>query len=270
MGGETRVCICTDCGGQFLFRSCEQARYRELGWVDPKRCPDCRAAVKERRRKAAEGRENAAWQKEKAEEQVRFEEKLTAWRTVPVEDVRPKSDRTLYVLGNGFDLMHGVRSSYYAFRDSLGKRSDLRWNLETFLTPEDIWADFEEALGHFDGQAMGGGFLVDQWLDDFGAYDRDATAADFFLAVEAAGGLVFRLPQPGGPGAAGGAAARSGPDAGRGDRLPHRHHPGDHGPARCPDLAHRRLAGGADPVPLCRRAVVGAHRGQPPADRGRD
>lgn len=188
MGGETRVCICTDCGGQFLFRSCEQDRYRDLGWADPKRCPDCRAAVKERRRKAAEERENAAWQKKKAEEQARFEEKLTAWRTVPVEDVRPKSDRTLYILGNGFDLMHGVRSSYYAFRDSMGKRSDLRWHLETFLTPEDIWADFEEALGHFNGRAMGSGFLVDQWLDDFGAYDKDATAADFFMAVEAAGG----------------------------------------------------------------------------------
>ena len=188
MGGETRVCICADCGGQFLFRRCEQERYRAMGWADPKRCPDCRAAVKARRRRAAEERENAAWQKKKAEEQARFEEKLTAWRTVPVEEVRPKRDRTLYVLGNGFDLMHGVRSSYYAFRDSMGKRNPLRWDLETFLTPEDIWADFEEALGHFDGQALGSGFLVDQWLDDFGAYDKDAAAADFFLAVEAAGG----------------------------------------------------------------------------------
>ncbi len=50
MDGATRVCICADCGGQFLFRSCEQARYRDLG----------RAAggwpVKRARRRSDDGR----------------------------------------------------------------------------------------------------------------------------------------------------------------------------------------------------------------------
>ena len=34
--------------------------------------------------------------------------------------------------------------------------------------------------------AMGGRFMVDNWLDVFDAYDEDASAASFFMAAEAA------------------------------------------------------------------------------------
>lgn len=67
-----------------------------------------------------------------------------------MEEIQPKDGHVLYIIGNGFDLMHGVKSSYYAFRDSLGKQNSLRKILESYLTPEDIWAYFENALAHFD------------------------------------------------------------------------------------------------------------------------
>lgn len=50
-----------------------------------------------------------------------------------------KEAHTLYVIGNGFDMMHGVPSSYYIFRDSLGKKSDLREQFEILNLKEYIW-----------------------------------------------------------------------------------------------------------------------------------
>ena len=40
---------------------------------------------------------------------------------------------SLYVIGNGFDMLHGVRSSYYDFSKTLGKRSSVRFYLEKYL-----------------------------------------------------------------------------------------------------------------------------------------
>lgn len=90
------------------------------------------------------------------------------------------------IIGNGFDLMHRVASGYYSFRDSLGKHSNLKHALEQALTPEDIWADFENALGKPNLNLMASRDIVDMWLDDFGFYDEDAGAAEFYMAVEAA------------------------------------------------------------------------------------
>ncbi|HHV19544.1 MAG TPA: hypothetical protein GXZ27_12010 [Thermoanaerobacterales bacterium] len=42
-------------------------------------------------------------------------------------------DTTLFVIGNGFDIMHGVPSSYYNFRDTIGKNNILRFTLETYI-----------------------------------------------------------------------------------------------------------------------------------------
>ena len=94
-------------------------------------------------------------------------------------------NNTLFVLGNGFDMAHGVRSAYTHFRDSLGKNSDLRQTLEMYITTKTLWSDFEEALAHIDTSAMYN--TVDFWLNDFDAYDEDAQASQFFAAIEAAG-----------------------------------------------------------------------------------
>ncbi len=33
------------------------------------------------------------------------------------------SNTSLYIIGNGFDIMHGVPSDYYKFRDFIGKNN---------------------------------------------------------------------------------------------------------------------------------------------------
>jgi len=93
----------------------------------------------------------------------------------------------LFIIGNGFDLIHGVRSSYYHFRDSLGKHSELRNSLELYIKKKDLWADFENSLAYIDTDSMIDN--VGECMDIMGVLeedDDDFSAADFFVAAEMA------------------------------------------------------------------------------------
>lgn len=190
---NARELLCRVCGERFLFRGNEQALFARRGWVLPKRCPVCRKAEQDLRAKKIARRENLKWQMEKAAEKELFNNRLKDWRVVTEDKIRPESDDVLYIIGNGFDLMHGVRSSYYAFRDSLGKQSPLRQALEDFTTAENVWMDFEATLAQFDMKSMCSSFMVDTCLDLFGGYDADAKAADLSLAAEMAAGPILTV-----------------------------------------------------------------------------
>jgi hypothetical protein len=56
----------------------------------------------------------------------------------------------LIVAGNGFDLAHGIPSSYFAFRDHLIETNESLYQILTSLGGEDIWCDFENNLAHID------------------------------------------------------------------------------------------------------------------------
>ncbi|NLK52992.1 MAG: hypothetical protein GX295_11225 [Syntrophomonadaceae bacterium] len=108
----------------------------------------------------------------------------------------PNPDTTLFIIGNGFDLMHGISSSYYNFRDTIGKNNILRFTLESYIRADDIWGDFENNLAYLDREMMLG--TVDDRLGDFGVLDEDDddfSAADFFAAQETAVSPVFILTQ---------------------------------------------------------------------------
>lgn len=52
-----------------------------------------------------------------------FEENLKEWNLLSLEEMEESvKEGSLYVIGNGFDMLHGVRSSYYDFSKTLGKR----------------------------------------------------------------------------------------------------------------------------------------------------
>ena len=45
-----------------------------------------------------------------------FEENLKEWNLLSLEEMGESvKEGSLYVIGNGFDMLHGVRSSYYDF-----------------------------------------------------------------------------------------------------------------------------------------------------------
>ena len=172
---------CKTCGKQFLSET------------DNSYCRICNKKWYEKQEKIREQAENLKWQEQKEQERKLFEAKVQTYKPILMESVNP-SAHTLYIIGNGFDLMHRVPSSYYNFRDSLGKNNSLRYSLETALTDEDIWADFENALGTLNLNLMGSRNIIDMWLDDFGVYgDEDSGAAEFYMAVEAAAAPMANL-----------------------------------------------------------------------------
>lgn len=139
---------CKTCGKQFLSET------------DNSYCRICNKKWYEKQGKIREQAENLKWQEQKEQERKLFEAKVQTYKPILMESVNP-SAHTLYIIGNGFDLMHRVPSSYYNFRDSLGKNNSLRYSLETALTAEDIWADFENALGTLNLNLMGSRNIID-------------------------------------------------------------------------------------------------------------
>lgn len=62
---------------------------------------------------------------------------------------------TLYIIGNGFDLHHGLKTAYSDFRDDFVKKSFRLWNLLNdvygdIITKDMWWSNFEEMLGCID------------------------------------------------------------------------------------------------------------------------
>lgn len=61
---------------------------------------------------------------------------------------------TLYIIGNGFDLHHGLRTSYANFRDDYACKKKL-WNSLTTVFGDKLkdnmwWRDFETQLSQID------------------------------------------------------------------------------------------------------------------------
>ena len=197
-------CTCKDCGKSFVITPEEQRYFKSKGFELPKRCQDCRRIRKEAR-KAAEAEKLArqeALNKEKQRKKWEVDEKELEQiiKSIPFQHVsvnemkfeNPSS--TLVVIGNGFDQMHGVKSSYWDFQKTIGKNSSLRFYLEKYLDTEDLWSNLEDSLGKLNYSMFLNSHIIDMWVDDFGAYDPDAQAADFFGAVEAAIAPTFEIP----------------------------------------------------------------------------
>lgn len=59
-------------------------------------------------------------------------------------------DSILYIIGNGFDLAHGIKSSYSNFREWLvvNNKDNLVGMMDVFFSNQrDIWSGIEQALG---------------------------------------------------------------------------------------------------------------------------
>ncbi len=192
-----KIINCIDCGTDFTFTKEEQRYYKERNFCLPKRCKSCRKKRKAIIEKENQHREAIIWQI-KEQEKINALLKDLPYNKLSRIDVRiTEPQSTLYVIGNGFDITHGVLSRYSNFRDSMGKNNSLRRTLETYLKSDSLWCDFEEALAHIDASAMLG--TVDMWMDIMGAYEPDASAADFCLAYDTATSpaqeITYKLPK---------------------------------------------------------------------------
>lgn len=71
-------------------------------------------------------------------------------------DFKGEEKNTLYVIGNGFDLYHHVKSRYKDFADWLSKEKPVFLQAMNCIfseldpNPNTLWSNFEEALGSYD------------------------------------------------------------------------------------------------------------------------
>jgi hypothetical protein len=182
--GKIYLLKCIDCGAGF-FTEGEKNFYESKGLSMPKRCKSCRDKRK-------------LWlEQEREEKELRSFLSTLPFKQVKMAEVTLSNpEATLFIIGNGFDRMHGTPSSYYHFRDTIGKNNILRFTLETYIRKDNIWGDFESSLAYLDREMMLS--TVDDWLDNFGVLDEDDddfSAADFFAAQETAASPVFILTQ---------------------------------------------------------------------------
>lgn len=138
---NTILKVCKNCNMKFIYRAQEQETDQARKRKAPTLCFTCRKIQYDKWKREKEEKENNRnrIKKEREWERARqeFEKELGNWNVLPIDSIDVEEEKTLYILGNGFDLMHGVKSSYYAFRDSMGKMQVLLntvWRLNLPLT----------------------------------------------------------------------------------------------------------------------------------------
>lgn len=81
----------------------------------------------------------------------------------------------LYIIGNGFDLHHGVRSSYTEFGQYVKSvKSDLYDTFERYFSFDGNWADLEGTLAHLDVDS-----IIDDASDFLQSYGADGWSDAF-------------------------------------------------------------------------------------------
>ncbi|MFZ5646116.1 MAG: zinc-ribbon domain containing protein [Bacillota bacterium] len=88
---QDRVLTCRDCGVEFAFTASEQEFYAEKGFTnDPGRCPECRAARKQRNRR--DGRSDFGGRRER----VMYPAVCAACGQQTEVPFEPRQDRAVY------------------------------------------------------------------------------------------------------------------------------------------------------------------------------
>jgi hypothetical protein len=99
---------------------------------------------------------------------------------------------TLYIIGNGFDLHHGIASKYSDFKAYLEMHDrNLLHSLENLYDCEDIWGDFEKNLLTITRET----FIeyISPFLPANEVDNDDFTYAELFFSQDHAGSLVDEL-----------------------------------------------------------------------------
>ncbi len=81
----------------------------------------------------------------------------------------------LYIIGNGFDLHHGMKSRYWDFKEYVESNNpDLLEQLEEYFECDSLWSDFEETLAYLDTERIVDGcmnylepYSAEKWSDAF-------------------------------------------------------------------------------------------------------
>ncbi|MBN2896937.1 MAG: bacteriophage abortive infection AbiH family protein [Campylobacterales bacterium] len=95
-----------------------------------------------------------------------------------VSEAWEQGNKTLYIIGNGFDIHHGIKSDYLNFKHYLQEADSAIYNLiEEYISIEENWSDFEAALAKINVDSIienTSDFLASYGADDWSdAYHHD-------------------------------------------------------------------------------------------------
>lgn len=92
----------------------------------------------------------------------------------------------LYIIGNGFDIHHGIKSKYSDFKDYVEKNDNvLCESLEKYFNKDELWSDFEETLAYIDTDTIvddASNYLVSYASDEW----RESANHDYQYAIDSA------------------------------------------------------------------------------------
>jgi hypothetical protein len=102
----------------------------------------------------------------------------------------------LVIVGNGFDLHHGIPSSYWNFRDYIAEHDkDLLDTMEEYFASDSLWSDFEGTLAYLDTDMIAddaGNYLVSYGAENW----SDAYHHDYQWAIdEVLDGITEKMPK---------------------------------------------------------------------------
>lgn len=98
--------------------------------------------------------------------------------------------KKLYIIGNGFDLHHGMKSSYAAFREYLVETNpQLLLNLYLFFDPSDIWGDFEGNLAYLSRERLME--HADVYLRGLDLESEDFKYADYYMLIDIVQHIIY-------------------------------------------------------------------------------
>ena len=75
----------------------------------------------------------------------------------PLFNTPSMCQNTLFILGNGFDISHGIKSRYSDFKQWISAQGDQRLIglMDIFFSNRrNLWSDIEKALGEYDEEAL--------------------------------------------------------------------------------------------------------------------
>lgn len=79
------------------------------------------------------------------------------------------TSKKLYIIGNGFDIQHGLKSRYWDFKEYLDNIDrKLVEKLEEYFGSDALWSDFEETLAYLDTEQ-----IVDECMDYLQPYSAE-------------------------------------------------------------------------------------------------
>lgn len=144
---------CPICRKKF-FTELDKKIYIKNQWKHPHICKHCKQSII----------------KQKITNRIINHPENYTFNQINISTINTTYNKTLFIIGNGFDIVHGVKSRYTDFKKFLYPKSKLKYILNHFFTKIDIWGNLEDSLAFLDRNLLNN---LDNFMEICGNLDED-------------------------------------------------------------------------------------------------